>query len=335
MKNRILIIKTSSLGDLFLALPHIDVILAHHREDRVWLLTSAPYAELFLHHPHMNVRLLDRSRWFSKDSTIGTMLWVRRQRFSVIYDLQGNRTSRLIVRFSNAPVRVGTQPKTIYHFHPDSTYAPHTQQNVFDRLNQTLAAAGLAQADSDCTLYPPPTDFSFVTQWMESHELRIRRFALIHAGSSAKWPSKRWPVEHYLKLAGMIEKTGIRCVWVGDKADREINNYLVRYAGIDATEQFSLLQLYLMGKEALFAVTNDSGPMHIFAASGTPVFSFFGPTSWIRSHAAGQKERVITNNVECSPCFLGICPQERRHVCLDTMKPEAVFARIKAEIGFS
>ena len=140
MKEKILIIKMSALGDLFMALPHVDVILTHHPKDEVWLLTSPPYEELFHHHPRMNVTVLDRNERFRRNGTLGRVRWIRRQRFSVIYDLQGNRTSRLLVRFSNAKITVGTQPRSIYRFHPELPYTRDTRQNVFDRLNDTLTA---------------------------------------------------------------------------------------------------------------------------------------------------------------------------------------------------
>jgi len=335
LKEKILIIKMSALGDLFMALPHVDVILNHHEKDEIWLLTSPPYEVLFKHHPHMKVIILDRNEWFSSNSTLGRIRWVRKQRFSVIYDLQGNRTSRLLVRFSNAKMTVGTQPQSVYQYHPELPYTQDVQQNVFDRLNDTLIAAGLPGAKPGCTLYPSSEDIDRIARWKIQNRLDNRKFALMHAGSSDQWPSKRWPKDRYLELAKMIEDNDIRCVWLGSKEDEAVNRYLSQRVGIDATGQFSLLQLYLMGKTALFAVTNDSGPMHILATTGIPVFSFFGPTSWVRSHAAGQGRRAIFNDADCSPCFLGICPSERQHVCLNTVEPEAVFFKIKVEIGLN
>jgi len=50
----------------------------------------------------------------------------------------------------------------------------------------------------------------------------------------------------------------------------------------------------VLGQHALFAITNDSGPMHILSCSGVPVYAFFGPTNWRRNHAIGQAKHVIT-----------------------------------------
>jgi ADP-heptose:LPS heptosyltransferase len=156
----------------------------------------------------------------------------------------------------------------------------------------------------------------------------------MHAGSSRNWLSKRWPQDRFAELAVMLEKAGIRCIWIGGSADKEVNRNLAEFVGTDATEQFSILQLYVLGKAALFAVTNDSGPMHILAATGIPVYGFFGPTSWIRSHAAGQKDRVFSRNVDCNPCFLSTCPASKHHACLDDIDSETVFSKIRQDVNF-
>ena len=57
----------------------------------------------------------------------------------------------------------------------------------------------------------------------------------------------------------------------------------------------------LLAKAALF-LTNDSGPMHIAAAVGTPVVALFGPTSAVRTGPYGAGHRVLAGQVACSPC---------------------------------
>lgn len=332
--KKILIIKLSALGDVFMALPQVDAILAHHVDDQVWIMTSPPFVPLFANHPRLHVVVLDRSRLFGKHSSLTTTLWVRKKQFNAIYDLQGNRTSRRVVRFSGARRRVGTQPRSVYNYHPEYEYTRTTQLNVFDRLNQTLGAAGLPKAKTKCTLYPALADQKVVADFRRQYGLQTALYVLLHAGSSIDWPSKRWPAENFAALAAMFEKRGLRCVWVGGDEDREINRGLAQKVGIDATSTFSIIQLALLGRDARFAVTNDSGPMHILAAAAIPVYSFFGPTSWIRSHAVGQKERIIQNDRSCSPCFLGKCPPKVGHVCLDPIRPATVFEKIFNELKF-
>lgn len=67
--NSILIIKLSSLGDIFMALPHINAILDYHPEDNVRLLTTPPFIDLFCNHPRIKPIILDRTKWIAPEST--------------------------------------------------------------------------------------------------------------------------------------------------------------------------------------------------------------------------------------------------------------------------
>ena len=72
--KKVLIIKMSALGDVLMALPHMEAVLSHHREDDVWLLTGPTFRELFVNHPRIRTVVLDRSRRWGFESTHGRVL---------------------------------------------------------------------------------------------------------------------------------------------------------------------------------------------------------------------------------------------------------------------
>ncbi len=322
----------SAIGDFFMAMPHIDAILSHHSKDNVRILTSRLFKDFFSNHPRLKAVELDRGRWISKKSALGRILWIKKKKFDAIYDLQGNRTSRRFVRFSGAKIRVGTQPVDAYNFHPKLPYTNESRQNVADRLNETLCSAGLPPAGPGFDIYPSQRDKNMVNGWKTEQGLSDGQYMIMHAGSSRGWESKRWPADNYKKLGLMIEETGSRCVLAGSREDKDINRAISETVGIDATGVFSLMQLYLLGKNAKFAVTSDSAPMHIMAAAGASTYGFFGPTSWIKNHSAGQLQRVLKTDADCSPCFSGKCPPAKKHVCLDSIGPMDVFKKIDDEL---
>ena len=116
----------------------------------------------------------------------------------------------------------------------------------------------------------------------------------MHAGASARRPEKRWP--HFRELAVSLAQRGFVTVWAGGEEDRRTNADLTRVTGADATGAFSFLQLVALTAHAQFAVTNDSGPMHLLACGSIPVYGLFGPTDWRRNHAVGQRDRVLSLN---------------------------------------
>jgi heptosyltransferase-2 len=78
-----------------------------------------------------------------------------------------------------------------------------------------------------------------------------------------------------------------------------------------------------------FLVTNDSGPMHIAAALGTPLTAIFGPTEWLRTSPLTARARLVrADDIACAPCKRREC--DREHVCMLGVTPEMV---IDASIG--
>lgn len=331
--NRVLIIKISALGDVVLALPHVQAIAAHHRADELHLVTGPAAANLFEHCPGLCVRRINANGRLGGDGRWAVGRWVRGQGFDRVYDLQGNSVSKKLVRVSGAGLRVGTQPDPVYNRFAPGQWRRTIDQNAFDRLNQTLAAAGVPQAVPATGMVIGPADTDRVKAWMGEKGLASGHFVVMHAGCNRRWKSKRWPARYFVQLARMFDAVGLATVWAGAREDGELNRRLAGSVGIDATGAFTLRQTFALAARARLAVSNDSCPMHLFALTGIPVFSLFGPTNWQWSHPAGQGRRVIRTDASCSPCFKPVCPPDRKHACMERLAPEVVFDRIDAEIG--
>lgn len=327
-KAHILIIKLGALGDVILATPHIKRIVEAHPDARVTLLTAPEYAVLVQGHPGLEV-VTFRRRGLAE--MLRVIAWLRRSRFGVVYDLQGSLRSRIMTHVSGAGRRIGRRPAGVYTRTPAMTGG---DLHACDELNRLLEAAGIDSAPPQAWLPDMREARARVTAWLRVHGLQDARYVILHAGSSARWPSKRWAEAHYTELARALEARGCRVVWIGDEAERALNRRLARQAGLDAAGEFSLLELLALGQLAGFAVVNDSGPMHVLSAAAIPVYAFFGPTDWRRSHAPGQAARVIAHPVPCSPCHLPVCPPERGHQCLNAITPAMVLSRIEEDGHF-
>jgi heptosyltransferase-2 len=84
-------------------------------------------------------------------------------------------------------------------------------------------------------------------------------------------------------------------------------------------------------------VSNDSGPMHIGYAVGTPLVALFGSTSpaltgppdcFFDGAEFGYAFRVLKEDIECSPCFERTC-RFGHLACMDRISPEAVINAVK------
>ena len=289
VREDILIIKLGALGDVVMATGLVDRILRHHAPRRCILLTGPTYGELFASRPGLELKTFDRS---SLRSTLATVQWIRKQRFRRVYDLQSNDRSGVMCGLSGIPERVGNHPRFPYNIHPQSRYTG--QCHIHARILGVLEAAGISADKLVPCLYPSAADREKVDVWLQERDLADRKFVIMHAGASARRPEKRWP--HFRELAVSLAQRGFLTVWAGGEEDRRTNADLARVTGADATGAFSFLQLVALTARAQFAVTNDSGPMHLLACGSIPVYGLFGPTDWRRNHAVGQRERVLSLN---------------------------------------
>jgi len=323
--DNILIIKLGALGDIVLFLPQLARILEAHSGARVTLLTAPEYAGLVAAFPRLQVVCFRRR---GLREMLRLLVWLSRRSFDLVYDLQGSRRSRIMTLFTLAPRRVGRRAGVAYtHTPPPGEAALH----AFDRFNAVLVAGGLGSA---APVFPLPwfaATATAVTAWLQENNLQGKRLVLLHAGSSRRWLSKRWEESAFRELATRLTACGLTVVWTGADADRDLNRRLSSVAGIDATGRFDYPELVALARHATFALANDSGPMHLFSMAGLPVYAFFGPTDWRRSHALGQESRVLSHPVSCSPCYLPVCPPQHGHACLREITPAMVIERLDAD----
>ena len=145
-------------------------------------------------------------------------------------------------------------------------------------------------------------------------------------------PAKRWPAERFIAAAREIQKR-TNCLWLilGGKADVLLANEIASAITTEKTKatslagQTSLRELCAVIKQCRVLLTNDTGPMHIATALGTPVVVPFGSTSPELTGpvlSPGTRHQLIKSDAPCSPCFLRECPIDFR--CMNGITVERV-----------
>ncbi len=145
-------------------------------------------------------------------------------------------------------------------------------------------------------------------------------------------PAKRWPVERFIAAAREIQQR-TNCVWLlfGGKADAPIANQIEsaihdsRFTIHDLSCKTSLRELMSLLKLCRVLLTNDSGPMHVAAALGTPVVVPFGSTSPELTGPGlpgDTRHHLLKSDAPCSPCFRRECPIDFR--CMTSISVERV-----------
>ena len=139
--------------------------------------------------------------------------------------------------------------------------------------------------------------------------------------------AKCWPAEHFGTLAAQLVEDGCDVVTVGTKESKPVERRVRAGApGLlcGAGETPDLPSLMGVLAEASVLVTNDTGPMHLAGAIGTPIVALFGASDPNVSAPLGIGPRDVLYEPEpCSPCFLRACPVQG-HPCLAKIGPAQV-----------
>ena len=159
--------------------------------------------------------------------------------------------------------------------------------------------------------------------------------ALLAPGAAFGW-TKRWPPDRYGRLAALLSERGFSCAVVIGPGEEELAGRVaasakkplpILGADLDALELAGLLS------RARVVIANDSGPMHLAAAVGTPVVALFGPTDPARTSPTGSPSRILDRYVFCSPCFLKKCPYG--HECMKEIEAEDALRAVEELVGLS
>jgi len=143
-------------------------------------------------------------------------------------------------------------------------------------------------------------------------------------------PAKRWPAEKFIAAAKEIQKQ-TDCVWLifGGKGDIELAGRIESEIRNPKSEirnvcgQTSLRELMALLKGCRVLLTNDTGPMHVASALGTPVVVPFGSTSpELTGPIFSPNAKILKSDAPCSPCFLRECPIDFR--CMNGISVESV-----------
>jgi ADP-heptose:LPS heptosyltransferase len=144
--------------------------------------------------------------------------------------------------------------------------------HICEREAQQLALAGVPR--------PGLPDLGFLAADLAAFDLP-ERFALLVPGGSAHRPGKRWPAERYAALARHFLKNGVLPLLLGAEAERGVIAAIAAAApgARDLCGRTGLEALAALGRRAVLAVGNDTGPMHLIAAAGCPSLVLYSAES--------------------------------------------------------
>lgn len=268
--DSVLVIRLGALGDFILSAGPFAAIRARHPNAQITVLTTQPFAALATASPWFDAVWIDRR---PKLWNVAGLLDLRRKlrhgHFDYVYDLQTSKRSSWYFRLmGGAPFWSGVAKGCS---HPDAT-PERCHIHTLERQAVQLKLAGIDSV--------PPPDFSWATADISGFALKPP-FALLCPGGALHRPKKRWPWDKFAQLAECLVNQGIQPVILGAKAEQAECDSIAETVpqSLNLCSRTDLFHIIALARSAQIAIGNDTGPMHLIAASRCPSIVLFSDES--------------------------------------------------------
>jgi len=322
------------IGDAVMTLPALHALKRANPAARISLLVKPWVSPLFEHDPHVDEIIQYENAFGGLMGKVRLAASLRARRFSAAVLFQNAFDAALIAFLAGIPERIG--------YSRDGRRLLLTKAVPFDRCAQ-----GLHHIDYYMNLLEragfevkgrPPWIYLLTDERLEARRrLSDLKRPVIGLNPGATYgSSKRWRPARFAEVAErVVEELNGSVVIFGGPSEEAICREIMasmsdRVAGsrvLPLAGKTGLRELAAMISECDVLLTNDSGPMHIGYAVGTPLVALFGSTSAEATGPAGCGSIVITGNAECSPCFERECRAGKR-LCMDHIGVDGVVASV-------
>ena len=323
---KILLIRLSSLGDIVLTTPAIRAVRARFPNAHIAMLVAKQSADILRENPHLNeIITFDR---LAKDKDTGEM-WrivrlLRERKFTLAIDFQRKFRTEMLMYLSGATERIGKGWLCTVRVPEHGN--KHATAHYFDLLH----AGSIPAEDRKLELFLAESEQKDAVQRLKTAGV-VDASVKVGLFPGAGWKLREWMPERFAAIGDrLVQHFNADVLIFGGKKESELVHTVANIMHTRAIPFAGNLQVRelaaCIGQCDLF-VTNDTGPMHIAAAVGTPTISLFGPGNHIRFQPLGVLHHTIRHDVPCSPCkqFTDKC---KDNICMKGIEVDEVWNSI-------
>jgi heptosyltransferase-1 len=317
--QNILVIDFGQLGDVVLSLPALRSIREKFPRARITVAVGKPGAPIVDLSAYADativvdrVALRDGSKLLSVFRIGRLVKQVRRERFDFVIDLHSLSETNLLGFLSGAPRRLyARRPGRSLDFLSNFRPRPPIEDNrptkhAIDRYLDVLIPLGIKNAPRIPRLRTLREDDAAIEQMLKKEKANTHA-RLVGLFPGAGHPGRRWPLERFVELAErMVRNDDVRIVLFAGPEEREMLKE-IRASFPRSTIIFDRLTIpqlaSALARLSVF-VSNDTGPMHVATAVGTPVVALLDrptPNSFIpieERHRVIYSHRIIEMTVD-------------------------------------
>ena len=338
---KVLVIKTSSLGDVIHTLPAItDAVKAIPNIKFDWVVEEG-FAEIPTWHPAVNrvipvaLRRWRKSLWQSLQSSELRAFWqnLRKEKYDLVIDAQGLYKSAAIAAMARGS-SIGLDKNSARE--PGASWfyqhklAIKKDQHAVERVRQLFAVALGYELGAII-------DYGISCPHLETlpqAEAREQNYLVFLHGTT--WDTKHWPEEYWYKLIELAVTAGFKVKLPWGSAEEKSRAERLQKAGADVLPKSSLSELaqIIAGAQACAAV--DTGLAHLAAALSVPCISIYGPTNPELTATYAEDQLHLVADFACAPCLQRTCNYKGESAvtpaCFVEITPEIVWQRLRQDM---
>ncbi|MDI3316075.1 MAG: glycosyltransferase family 9 protein [Bacillota bacterium] len=289
------------LGDTLFATPALRALRRRFPGAQVTVLAWSSNAELLAGNPAVD-------RLWEAEGPIELPRWLvtcQEARFDLAVGL--SNVGSWLAAFSGARWRTGFASQSLGLLY-NVPVPDRRDLHAVDYALRVAAALGAEPPrDPAPEVYPSPAERRWARRFERRFRLPGRPLVAIHPGGRF-FPQKRWPATYFARLASELERRrGARLLVVGGPDDAEAGEAILdalaeRGNGRNLAGRIGLRRTAALLARADLFVGNDSAPLHLAWAMGTPTLALFGPTDPRNFAPRGERHRLLQVPMSCGPC---------------------------------
>jgi heptosyltransferase-2 len=321
---KILVVAPSWIGDTIIAQPLLSLIKQHNPAARIGVFAADWCAPLLARMAEVDAVVANPfghgAFSFSARRSLGRRL--AGADYDAAYVLPNSWKSALVPFFAGIPRRIGYQG--------EARYLLLNERHTLDKAALPLQVQRYAALAGPLPAVLPPPHLSSTPVQQRNARLALGLPAdaapAVFCPGAEYGPAKRWPAKHFAALAQLVASPASPAWLIGSAKDHAVGaeiEALAEGSAINLCGRSSLEQAIDLIASARCVVSNDSGLMHVAAALDKPLVALYGSSSPAYTPPLSPRAKILTLNLDCSPCFKRECPLGHFD-CMNGLAPRQV-----------
>ncbi|MBB71042.1 MAG: lipopolysaccharide heptosyltransferase I [Legionellales bacterium] len=338
---KVLIIKTSSMGDVIHTLPALtDAAKAIPDIEFDWVV-EAPFKEIPAWHPRVKrVIPVALRRWRKMPLSLrGDAAWqqfrqeIKAEQYDIIIDAQGLIKSAMVTRMARG-LRCGLDFKSAREGLASLAY--HKKYTVEFKQHAVVRARQLFSQVLGYELPKTVADYGVDTDKLPQQTIGDNSLVFLHGTT---WATKHWPESYWHELTKLATTADFNVLlpW-GNDTERERARRIAAVSDkATVLPKMNLAEIAGVLANAKMAVAVDTGLGHLAAAMALPTISLYGPTDPVLTGTDGANQIHLAAQFSCAPCLQKSCtykgPRDVEPACFMRLPPLAVWQRLREALA--